>query len=68
MNAALAFTLWNQALQVLSAVESSVTNNTMLIQIALLIWVSLNETLTTLDVVGLGIAVVGALLAQIAGQ
>lgn len=68
VNTAVAFTLWNQSLQILSAVESSVINNTMLIQVALLGWVFLDETLTTLDVVGLGIAVVGALLVQIAGQ
>jgi len=31
VNTAFAFTLWNRTLQVLSAVESSIINNTMLI-------------------------------------
>lgn len=68
VNTALAFTLWNQSLQVLSAVESSVINNTMLVQVAVLGWVFLGESLTQLHVLGLGIAVVGALLVQVAGQ
>jgi drug/metabolite transporter (DMT)-like permease len=36
VNTALAFTLWNRSLRNLSAVESSVINNTMLVQIAVL--------------------------------
>ncbi len=38
INTALAFTLWNLTLQSLSAIESSIINGTMLIQIAVLAW------------------------------
>ena len=38
VNTALTFTLWNHTLRSLSATESSVINNTMLIQIAVLAW------------------------------
>lgn len=64
VNTALAFTLWNRTLQTLSATESSVVNNTMLAQVALLGWVFLGETLALSDVVGLLVVVAGALLVQ----
>jgi len=65
VNTALAFTLWNRTLRVLSAVESSVINNTMLIQIAVLAWLFLGESLGALKIVGLGLAAVGTLLVQL---
>ena len=65
MNTALAFTLWNHTLRTLSAMESSIINNTMLIQITLLAWLFLGETLTWLDVVGLALAAIGVLMVQI---
>jgi drug/metabolite transporter (DMT)-like permease len=43
INTAVAFTLWNHSLQHLSAGESSVVNNAMLVQIALLGWVFLGQ-------------------------
>lgn len=64
VNTAFAFTLWNRTLQTLSATESSVVNNTMLVQIAVLGWVFLGESLTPLDVVGLGVVTVGAMAVQ----
>ncbi len=64
-NTALAFTLWNRTLRVLSAVESSVINNTMLIQIAVLAWLFLGETLGVLEIVGLGLVALGTLLVQL---
>jgi len=64
VNTALAFTLWNRSLQKLSAVESSMINNTMLIQIAGLAWLFLGEGLTGRQVVGLMLAMVGILFAQ----
>jgi drug/metabolite transporter (DMT)-like permease len=64
VNTALAFTLWNRSLQKLSAVESSMINSTMLVQIALLAWVFLGERLGGGDVVGLMLAVVGILMAH----
>lgn len=45
MNTAFAFTSWNATLRRLSAMESSVVNTTMLIQIAVLAWVFLGESL-----------------------
>ena len=65
VNTAFAFTLWNHTLRTLSAMESSIINNTMLIQIAFLAWLFLDETLTWLEVAGLALAAVGILLVQI---
>lgn len=65
VNTALAFTLWNRSLQTLSAVESSIINNTMLVQIALLAWLFLGEQLSLRDVVGLGLATAGILISQL---
>lgn len=64
VNSALAFTLWNRSLVVLSAVESSVINNTMLIQIAVLAWLFLGERPTPLQIGGLVLAAVGVVLVQ----
>ena len=66
VNTALAFTLWNRTLETLSAVESSVINNTMLVQVALLSWLFLGESLTALEIVGLVLVGGGALLVQLA--
>lgn len=65
INTALAFTLWNYTLQTLSAMESSIINGTMLIQIALLTWLFLGESLTPKMMVGMALAALGALLAQL---
>jgi drug/metabolite transporter (DMT)-like permease len=66
VNTALAFTLWNHTLSTLSAVESSVVNNTMTIQIAILAVVFLGERLGAAQVAGLGCAALGALVVQLA--
>jgi len=65
VNTALAFTLWNVTLRVLSATESSVINNTMLIQIAFLAWLFLDERLTLLEMIGLAAVGAGALVVQL---
>lgn len=65
INTALTFPLWNHTLRVLSAVESSVINNTMLIQIALLAWIFLGESITWIEAIGLLIAAAGILLVNI---
>jgi drug/metabolite transporter (DMT)-like permease len=65
VNGALAFTLWNRALRVLSATESSILNNTMLFQIALLAWVFLGEPLTGRQIVGMVVAGLGTLAVQV---
>ena len=65
VNTSLAFFLWNKSLQVLSAVESSIINNTMLIQIAVLAWVFLGETLTVQGILGLVLAAAGVLIVNL---
>lgn len=65
INTALAFTLWNLTLRTLTAMESSIINGTMLIQIAILAWVFLGEAITTKEGIGMLIAALGAMLVQI---
>ena len=65
VNTALAFTLWNHTLRQLTAMESSIINNTMLLQIVILAWAFLGEPLGWGAVVGIGLAAVGALLVQL---
>ena len=65
VNTAFAFTLWNHTLRTLSAMESSVINNTMLIQITILAWLFLGETMTWVEMIGLAFAALGALLVQV---
>ena len=65
VNTAFAFTLWNHTLRTLTAVESSVMNNMMLIQIAVLAWIFLGEGLDVRQIAGLAIALAGILLVQL---
>jgi drug/metabolite transporter (DMT)-like permease len=65
VNTAFAFTLWNHTLKRLSAMESSVLNNTMLIQVAVLAWLFLGESLNARQVAGILLAGLGALLVQV---
>jgi len=65
VNTAFAFTLWNRTLQTLSAIESSVITNTMLVQIAVLGWVFLGESLDVIDIAGLVLVMAGAIAVQI---
>jgi drug/metabolite transporter (DMT)-like permease len=65
VNTALAFTLWNHTLRTLTAVESSVINNTMLPQIAILAWIFLGESLDARQILGLGLVAAGTLIVQL---
>jgi drug/metabolite transporter (DMT)-like permease len=65
INTALAFTLWNHTLRTVSAIESSIINGTMLIQIAILAWIFIGEKITFFEGIGMAIAVVGAVLVQL---
>ena len=65
VNTAFAFTLWNHTLRSISAMESSIINGTMLIQIACLAWFFLDERISTQEGMGMGIAAVGATLVQV---
>lgn len=67
VNTAFAFTLWNRTLQTLSATESSVINNTMLVQVAVLGWLFLGEPLTGLDLIGLALVTVSSMAVQFFG-
>ena len=66
VNTAFAFTLWNHTLRSLTAVESSVVNNTMTIQVAVLAVVFLSERLEPLQLIGLLLAAAGAAVVQVA--
>jgi drug/metabolite transporter (DMT)-like permease len=65
LNTALAFWLWNKALQGLEAIEASVINNLVALQIALLAWIFLRESLSTLDIIGILLATSGAIMVQL---
>jgi drug/metabolite transporter (DMT)-like permease len=65
INTAFAFTWWNASLRLLSAVESSIINSTMLIQIALLAWLFLGEQLSWQEIAGMVLAGVGVLIVQL---
>lgn len=64
VNTALAFTLWNLSLRRLSAVESAGINNTMLIQIAVLAWIFLDEAPGAVALVGILLVSTGVFLTQ----
>jgi len=65
VNSAFAFTLWNHTLRTLTAMESSILNNTMIFQVALLAWVFLAEALTPRQIAGILLAGAGALVVQL---
>ena len=65
INTALAFTLWNHTLRRLTAIESSLINNTMLVQIAILAWLFLGEPIGVRAGLGLLLAMLGVLLVQL---
>ena len=65
VNTAFAFTLWNHTQRTLSAVESSIINNTMMIQIAVLAWLFLDETISAQEIAGMVLAGVGSLIVQL---
>jgi drug/metabolite transporter (DMT)-like permease len=65
INTALAFTIWNHTLRTLTAMESSIINGTMLIQIAVLAWIFLGESINIREISGMLIAITGAILVQL---
>jgi drug/metabolite transporter (DMT)-like permease len=68
VNTAFAFTLWNLTLRTLSAMESSLINNAMLIQIPILAWLFLDEAITRREGIGLMLAGIGIVLVQLRGK
>lgn len=65
VNTALAFTLWNKTMRTLSAMESSIINSTMLIQIAILAWIFLGERVSWQQGIAMVLAAVGVMIVQI---
>ena len=65
INTAFAFNLWNLTLRNLTAIESSIINGTMLIQIAILALCFLSESLTFVKILGMIITSFGAFLVQL---
>lgn len=67
-NTALAFPLWNSSLRTLTAVESSIINSTMLIQIAVLAFLFLGEGLEWWEIAGMALVAVGVLWVQLGAR
>ena len=65
VNSALAFTLWNRTMKDLTAMESSILNNTMLFQIAILAWMFLGEAMNARQILGMLIAGAGTFMVQV---
>lgn len=65
INTAFAFTLWNKTLQELSAMESGIINNAMLVEIALLSWIFLGDAFTIRNWVSLLIASGGMVMVNL---
>lgn len=65
VNTAVAFVIWNYTLRTLTAIESSIINGTMLIQIAVLAWIFLDEGISFQEIIGMTIAAIGAILVQL---
>ena len=64
VNTASTFSLWNYTLQTLTAMESSIINNTMLVQIAILAWIFLGESIDLKLGLGLVFVNAGVILVQ----
>lgn len=65
VNTAFAFTLWNVTLRRLTAVESSLINNTMLVQIAVLAYLFLGEPLGWKQVCAFALVLIGTVIVQL---
>ena len=64
VNTAVAFPMWNYSLQTLTAMESNIIGNTMLIYVAILAFIFLGEQLTLQQGIGLILTGAGAVLVQ----
>lgn len=67
-NTSFTFVLWNRTLRTLTAVESSIMANAMVVEIAVLAWLFLGEQLTILGGAGLGLVILGTLIVQLRGR
>ncbi len=64
VNTAIAFTLWNRTMRYLTSVESSIINGTMLIQIAVLSWIFLDQELSSKSIISIVIVTCGVIFVQ----
>jgi drug/metabolite transporter (DMT)-like permease len=64
INTAVAFTVWNHTMRRLSAMESSLINNTMLVHVAVLAWIFLGERPNARGILGLVLVAGGVVLVQ----
>lgn len=65
VNTAFAFTLWTHTQKMLASFESTIINNTMVIQVAVLAFVFLGEPITPLRWVAVGVVAAGTVLVQL---
>jgi drug/metabolite transporter (DMT)-like permease len=65
VNTAVAFFLWNHALKTLKAIEQSILQNSMLIQISLLAFFFLQESISEYNILGMIIVFSGVLVVQL---
>lgn len=68
VNTAFAFTIWNYTQRTLLAMESTIINSTMLVQIAILGWVGLGESLSLIKMIGMALVLTGVILAQLQNE
>jgi len=61
---AFAFTIWNNVMRILNAIEPSMLMTTMLVQIALLVVIFLGETISLVEIIGMILVGVGVLMVQ----
>jgi drug/metabolite transporter (DMT)-like permease len=64
-NTAVAFSLWNHALKTLKAIEQSILQNSMLVQIAILAFFFLQEPIGTQKILGMIVVFSGVLIVQL---
>jgi drug/metabolite transporter (DMT)-like permease len=65
INTAVAFTVWNHTMRRLSAMESSLINNTMLVHVAVLAWIFLGERPNARSMLGLVLVAGGVVLVHL---
>jgi drug/metabolite transporter (DMT)-like permease len=65
INTALTYTLWAQSQRSLRAVESSVLGDLTIVQVALLGWMVLGESLHLAQIVGIALALAGVFVVQV---
>jgi drug/metabolite transporter (DMT)-like permease len=65
VNTAFAFTLWNRVLRTLTALEGGVVANAQIIEVAILAWVVLGETMGPQKIVAAAVILAGVTLVQL---